>query len=316
MTDETDTPAEAGTESVETPATDTAIDFDYWEPGDDETPETPEAEEGATEEGEGEAEGQPEEAEGEQPEAEAEPEDEPKRADATAKVTLADGTETTVGELAKGYLRQSDYSRKTQELSETRKRVEADASRIEGITQAFIDHLASMIPAEPDTGLALRDPAAYTRAKAQYDAALAQVQKLIEIGGQPKQITQGLHEEDHRALLAEESRKLAEAIPETATQEGKQRFWEGATTTAQELGFTAEELRTVTDHRLFVALDWARKGMAAEKAKAAAKAKAAKAPPVAPHKPGQAAAGANRNAEAMRKARRTGRLEDVLAVDF
>ena len=83
-----------------------------------------------------------------------------------------------------------------------------------------------------------------------------------------------------------------------------------------EMGFTAQELQQATDHRLFKLAHWARKGMAAEKARAAAKAKAQAAPPVAPHKPGQGARAASGNAEAMRKLSRTGSLKDALAVDF
>lgn len=307
--DDLNTPATAGTETMTATQDDTAeIDFDYFDPDEDGTPEV--AEQPAPDEVDGEPEDTPE---AETPE---EPEAEPKRADATAKVTLADGTEVTVGELAKGHMRQSDYTRKTQEVAELRQRVEADASRIESITQAFVDHLSSMIPDEPDHGLALRDPAAYTRQKAQHDAALAQVRKLIELGSQPKEVKQAYSEADMQKQVAEESRLLAEAFPETATQEGKVKFWNEVSETAMELGFTAQELQQATDHRLFKLAHWARKGMAAEKAKAAAKAKAQAAPPVAPHKPGAGARAANGNAEAMRKLSRTGSLKDALAVDF
>lgn len=309
MEEELNTPASAGTEAITAPTDDTAeIDYDYHDPDEDGAPEV--TEQTAPDEVEGDEEVTPE---AETPEGTPE---EPKRADATAKVTLADGTEVTVGELAKGHMRQSDYTRKTQEVAEIRQRVEADASRIESITQAFVDHLSSMIPDEPDHGLALRDPAAYTRQKAQHDAAVAQVKKLIELGSQPKEVKQAYSEADLQKQVAEESAKLVEAFPETATQEGKVKFWGEVSETAMELGFTAQELQQATDHRLFKLAHWARKGMAAEKAKAAAKAKAQAAPPVAPHKPGQGARAASGNAEAMRKLSRTGSLKDALAVDF
>lgn len=308
--EELNTP-DTGTEANTATQDDTAaIDFDYFDPDEDGAPEV--AEQPAPDEVDGTEEATPE---AETPEEAAE---EPKevRADVTAKITLADGSETTVGELAKGYLRASDYTRKTQEVAEQRKRLEADASRIESITQAFVDHLSSMIPDEPDHGLALRDPAAYTRQKAQHDAAVAQVKKLIELGSQPKEVKQAYSEADMQKQVAEESRLLVEAFPETATQEGKLKFWNEVSETAMEMGFTAQELQQATDHRLFKLAHWARKGMAAEKAKAAAKAKAQAAPPVAPHKPGAGARAASGNAEAMRKLSRTGSLKDALAVDF
>ena len=307
MTDETDTPAGAGTDNVEPSDNDTGEGLDYWDPEDDQ--DSPEGEEQPTDEGEGAGEEEPDEPE-------SAPEQETAYAQHDAKVQLSDGSEKTISELIEGSMRQSDYSRKTQEIANQRKAVEADASRIANITEAFIDHLAQMLPAEPDTALALRDPSAYTRQKAQYDAAFAQVQKLIDLGSQPKQITDAMSAADKKADLEEQNRMLIEAFPETATAQGRQKFWGEVSETAQELGFTAEELSQASDHRLFKLAYWARKGLAADKIKAEAKAKAAKAPPVVLQKPGQPAAGANRNGEAMRKLGRSGSIRDAMAVDF
>lgn len=312
MDEELNTPSSGGTEHVHTSDDDTASITDYWEPGDDE-PDTPEAgNDDATDEGAGDTEEQPE---AEAPEAS---EEAPQAvfADETARVKLADGSEMTVADLIQGTMRQTDYTRKTQEVAEKRKSVESDAQRIAGITEAFIDHLSSMIPGEPPHSLALTDPSAYTRQKAQHDAALAQVQKLIEIGNQPRQITQAMSEADQQAQLAEANRQLVEMFPETATQDGRKRFWDETSSAAMEVGFTADELRGVSDPRMFALAHWARKGMAADKAAAAAKAKVAKAPPVAPNKPGQGIRDGGRNVEAMRKLSRSGSLKDALAVDF
>lgn len=310
-------PDDGGTATGQTSEHDNADFVSYWEPGDDDTPDTPQEDATApADDGEEADEGQSSE-----PEAEALAEPEPKEAapvyaDETAVVRLADGSERTVADLIAGTMQRADYTRKTQDLAERRKALEADAQRIEQVTQTFIDHLSAMIPDEPDTALALRDPAAYTRAKAQHEAAVAQVKKLIELGRQPKEVQNALSEADARERLAEENRKLVEAIPETATQDGRKRFWDEVSTTAMDLGFTAEELSQATDHRLFVLAHWARKGMEADKARAAAKAKARKAPPVAPVKPGQGARTASKNAEAMRRLSRSGSLRDAMAVDF
>lgn len=315
MTIENDNlPDEGGTGADQTSEDDTASITDYWEPGDDDEPDTPEAEvEDATDEGEAEAEGQPDDAQEVEPEPAAE---EPAYADETSKVKLADGTEVSVADLIQGRMLQADYSRKTNAVAEQRKAVEADAQRIEQITSAFIDHLSSMIPDDPPHSLALTDPGAYTRKKAQHDAAVAQVQKLIEIGGQPKQITDAMSAEDQREALAEENRRLVSMFPETGTQDGRQRFWGEASQAAMDLGFSAEELNSISDHRLVALAHWARKGMAADKAKAEAKAKVAKAPPATPQKPGQGANRGNGNAEAMRKLARSGSFKDAMAVDF
>ncbi|TNE54810.1 MAG: hypothetical protein EP341_05610 [Sphingomonadales bacterium] len=314
MEDETDNLSfEDGTDSVDPSDTDTPETWDYYDPDEDDqdTGEIQEAE--GTEDEEGEAEDQPQE------EAESEEEQEPAEpqvADENAVVKLADGREMTVAELTKGNMMQADYTRKSQELATRRKAVEEDASRIEQITQTFIDHLANMIPPEPDAALALRDPGKYTAQKAQYDAAVAQVQKLVEIGSQPKEIKDGMSEADRRTLIADENTKLVSMFPETGTKDGREKFFGGVQEAAEQLGFTAQELSGISDHRLFALAHWAKRGMEADKARKAVKAKAQKAPPATPNKPGSGAKKANRNADAMRRLGRTGSIRDALAVDF
>lgn len=313
MTDEPDTSADfAGTDNVETSEADTSEPWDYYDPEDDEQsePDTGEvSEETGTDDGAGET-----EAESDEEEADETPERQ--SADETAYVKLSDGTELTVAELSKGYFRQADYTRKSQELANTRKAIEADASRVEAITQTFVDHLASLMPPEPDAGLALRDPNKYVAQKAQYDAAAAQMQKLIEIGAQPKQIKDGIAQGDRQALVAEENQKLIEAFPEAGTANGRQKFFEDVQTVANDLGFSTDELSQITDHRVFALAHWAQKGMAAEQARTKAKAKAKAAPQVAPTKPGQPARASGRNREAMQKLSRSGSLRDAMNIDF
>jgi hypothetical protein len=298
--DEPDTPLESGTDNV-TPESDTAEDLTtYWDPDDDQdTPEdVPEA---ATDEGTEESE-PTEEAEDLAPE-------EP------AQISLPDGTKVTLDEAVKGYLRQSDYTRKATELATTRKALEADLQTVEGITQTFIDHLTKMVPPEPDMAMALRDPNGYVKAKAQYDAAMAQIKQLIDIGKQPKQIGEKLNKADQQAKIAAENAALAEKFPMAATPEGRQKFFASAAEAAQQAGFSMDDLQGVSDHRLFVLAHWANEGLKAAKARETAKAKVANVPPAAPRKPGQPAQ-ANRNADAMRKLAQSGSIRDALKVDW
>jgi hypothetical protein len=295
--DETDTLPQGGTESV-TPESDTAEDnWDYFDP--DEDTEAPA--EAATDEG--------------TEESVAEEAEEPEAAGQPAQIDLPDGTKVTLDEAVKGYLRQSDYTRKVTEVASQRKALEADLQVVEGITQTFIDHLTKMVPAMPDPAMALRDPNGYVRAKAQYDAAMAQVQQLIEIGKQPKQIGEKLSQSDMQAKIAAENAALAEKIPTVATPEGRRKFMESAAEAAQSAGFSMEDLQGVSDHRLFVLAHWANEGLKAAKARETAKAKVANVPPAAPRKPGQPAQ-ANRNADAMRKLARSGSIRDALKVDW
>ncbi len=294
--DETDTLPSGGTDSV-TPESDTADNTTYWDPDDDQ--DTPEAEpEPATDEGTEES-TETEEAAPEQP----------------AQIVLPDGTQVPLEEVTKGYLRQADYTRKVTEVATQRKALEADLQVTEGVIQTFIDHLTKMVPAAPDPAMAIRNPSGYVAAKAQYEAAMAQVQQLIEIGKQPKAIKEKLEQGDVQAKIAAENAALAEKIPMAATPEGRQKFFASAAEAAQHAGFSMDDLQGVTDHRLFVLAHWANEGLKAAKARETAKAKVANVPPAAPRKPGQPAQ-VNRNADAMKRLTRSGSIRDAVKVDW
>lgn len=297
------------TDSAELSEDDTPEDADYFDPDEDHEEADDEA---GTDDEPDEEEGEADTAEADDQEADAEP----VYADEKAKVKLPDGTEAPVAELIQGNMRQQDYTRKTQELANDRKAVAADVERMQRITEAFVDHISALVPDAPDASLALSDPNAYTAQKAQHEAAMAQVQKLIEAGEAPKQISEAMSEADRQKQLQEANQSLIEMFPEAANGEGRRKFFEGVQQVSNDLGFTNEELSSLTDHRVFALAHWARKGMEAEKAKATAKAKVAKAPPATPRKPGQGARKPNGNAEAMRKLGRSGSLKDALAVDF
>ena len=318
MTGEPDNTSFDVTDNADPSVTDNLETWDYFDPDEEETQDTEEtpAVEGTEDEAtETETQDETEVSEDvETPDEETEPE--PVMAAADAVVTLADGETATVKDLIAGNMRQDDYTRKTQELSNQRSALEAEAQKLQGITQAFVDHLSSMVPPEPDAQLAYTDPTKYTQAKAQYDAAVAQVQKLVELGSQPKEVTNTLSREDQQRLLREEDSKLVQRFPEVGTKEGRAKFFNDVASTAGEFGFSTDELRQVTDHRLFTLAHWAKKGMEADKAAKSARAKAKAAAPATPRKPGQPAKQANRNAEAMRRLSRTGSLNDALAVDF
>lgn len=304
MTDEPKTlPDVGGTDNVTPSENDTPDTYDYWDPEDDQ--DTPEIEEDAG----------TDEVVTEEPEATEEVAEETEAEIPAATVVLKDGTKVTHDELVKGYYRQADYTRDKQALSNEKRTLAENASRIEGITNAFVDHLASMLPPEPDTALALRDPNAYTRQKVVYEAALAQIQKLAELGTEPKQIKDGLAQQDTQALVADENRKLSERFPEVATPEGREKFFTSAADAAQEAGFSMEDLNGVKDHRLFTLAYWANEGMKAAKARETAKAKVANVPPATLRKPGQTGQPVQ-NADAMRKLARSGSIRDALKVDW
>lgn len=311
MTDESNTPAEVGTDFVQPEQSDTRPDWDYYDPDEDTVEAQPE--------GEIEDDGQDaaEDPATEDAEPETDEEDDSETATAADLIELPDGTKIERDEVVRGYLRQADYTRKTTEVATRQKALEAETTRISGITEAFIDHLSKLIPPAPGQDLAYRDPGAYTRQKAAHDAAVAQVQEIIQVGEKAKQAQEAVSGVDRQRIVAEENAKLAERFPETATQKGRQAFFAQAAEAAQAAGFSMDELQGVTDHRMFALAHLASLGMKAQQAQGKAREKAAKAPPATPNKPSnptrQAAA---RNREAMKRLAQTGSIRDALRVDF
>lgn len=311
MTDEPDNAPldEDATDNVNLSEDDNADEFDYFDPDEDtEEVEEPEATDDEPDEAEAE--------EAEDQEAEGQDDEEPIEAFVEKLKAETPRLAEYLGELEKGNLRQSDYTRKSQEVANVRKTVEADVQRMQRITEVFVDHISGLVPEAPDASLAYSDPNKYTAMKAQHEAAMGQVQKLIELGEAPKEIGAGMSEADKKQELQEANQRLIEMFPEAAEGEGRKQFFGNVQAVANEIGFSDDDLGSVSDPRIFALAHWAKKGMDAEKARTTAKAKVAKAPPATPRKPGQGARKPNGNAEAMRKLSRSGSLKDALSIDF
>ena len=237
-------------------------------------------------------------------------------AEDTAVVKLSDGTEMPVAELKNGYLRQSDFTRKTQELANERKTVSADAERMQRITTAFVDKLTSLVPNPPPTELIYSDPQKAYQMQQIHERAMAQVKELIDLGDAPKEISAAMQGDQVKKHRAAEFQNLVSMFPQVADPAKRVEFITEARSAAMELGWTAEQLDSVDDSKMIGLAHWAAKGMAAEKAKAMAKAKVAAAPPATPRKPGQGARQANGNAEAMRRLTRSGSIHDAVKIDW
>lgn len=254
-------------------------------------------------------------SEDDEKEAEADDEDaDSKKGDDDVTVKLPTGEEVALEELKKGYLRQADFSRKTQDLANSRKSVTEQADRISRVADTLVDYLSKQIPPEPSIELAYQDPNAYVAQKAHYEQSLARVRDLIAIADAPKEALTEVEKGIKQERLAEQNRLLAEAMPMTATEKGRGQFFSDVLKGAQAVGYTEADMRAVEDHRLLTLGYWAAKGMEAEKAKEAAKAKVAQAPAAQP--PKRAAKPVQATSEKydfhIRRAAKTGSLDDVI----
>lgn len=204
-----------------------------------------------------------------------------------------EGTERiTREELKARMLMHADYTRKTQQVAEQRKALEAKAREVEQAASAKLgaldDHLqmlARSIQAfEGEVNWqALRelDPAGYVEQKEKQQARLQAFERA-------RHEAETLRKEMIQRRQAEEAQRLVEALPswldpQVAKQEATA-LREGVTA----YGFSAEEFDTVLDHRLILL---ARDALAYRQLKNKAgqvKAEVAKAPPIAkPNTPRQ-----------------------------
>lgn len=181
-------------------------------------------------------------------------------------VVEIDGEKVTVAELKKGYLRVQDYTRKTQQVAETRKVLESELGQIrversqyEQLLPALQQQLHQLANQEPDWELlyqqdpigAIQEERRWRAMKQQREEQLAAIEAeqtrlaTLRQSEQLKQLEHHLSAE--RDLLLEKIPKWRDA--NVAAEERKK-----VKEYAQKLGFSAEEMDAVTDHRAVVGL--------------------------------------------------------------
>ena len=184
-------------------------------------------------------------------------------------VELADGTRTTVHELKRGSLREADYTRKTQELSQQRQVFEAEQSRIKQLEEAATQEREAMatvlqatMPQKPDPSLIETEPTVYMRQMAVYEQQQDALKQVFAAEQNARQQQQQRAAKDHQSYLQRERAALNDAIPEFRDEKAFGEFKSDAVKYLHSEGFTDEELNGLSDHRMMKVI---RKAMQAEK---------------------------------------------------
>jgi len=179
--------------------------------------------------------------------------------------------EVTFDELLRGYSRQSDYTRKTQELSNDRKQMEelqkqynSEVSTIQAERQQYMESLNQII-ANSSAGLdkfsnvdwqSLKDtdPIEYVTKKEEFREAQEKVQSMQ----QEQYNAQHRHAEESKQLrsqiLREEHGKLSAALPDWGKPEKQKKMASEIRDYASSQGFSAEEINSLVDHRSLLVL--------------------------------------------------------------
>jgi len=177
--------------------------------------------------------------------------------------------EVTLDELMKGYSRQSDYTRKTEKLSQDRKSVEQlkneytrqneeakiKRDQYEKQIQVLSEQLKQAEPSKADLdNLYENDPAEYVRIKAEQDRR----KELIEKANQEQERILAEKQEEqtrqYNAYLEQQRKLLAEKLPIYADKEKGAEFTQNLINYAKEIGYTDQEINMLVDHRSVIML--------------------------------------------------------------
>jgi len=239
----------------------------------EETPETEEAQPTEVEESQPEEEDESFEEESEEEEVEeSEDTDEEAEEDLLYAVTVnGEEQEVSLDELMKGYSRQSDYTRKTQEVSEQRKEFDTmkqqmagEYQQIQAERQHYVQNLQSLMEgsmagldkfAEVNWELLKEtDPIEFVTKKEEFRDAQEKIQRLQQDQHVAKQRSSAQAQQEHRRVLAEEGAALVKAIPEWGDTDKKEKMAGNIRSYGMENGFTKEELDSLIDHRSILVL--------------------------------------------------------------
>ena len=167
--------------------------------------------------------------------------------------------EVPLSELIKGYQLGADYTKKTTEVAEQRKLVEAERGAIEEAKyardsyaqrlQAVDNFLTSQMPQEDLQSLKENDPIGYAVKVAELSEKKEQLQA---IRAEQARIAQEQQSDYARAMsdrVAQEASKLAQVLPEFSDPVKGDNFRKEIRSYGKTLGFTDEELSQVYDSR-------------------------------------------------------------------
>jgi hypothetical protein len=242
----------------------------------EETPETEEAQ--PTEEEESQPIGEDKSFEEEtEEETEEESEEESEEPDEGSEETLyavtvnGEEQQVTLDELMSGYSRQSDYTRKTQDVAKERKKMEelqthhaSEINQARAERQQYLESLNKIIGNTASNldkfanidweSLKDSDPIGYVTRKEEFREAQEKVQAMQ----QEHYVAQQRQLEDQNNMrntaLHEENKRLEDVLPEWSDPDKQKKLVSTIRNYAVEQGFSEQELNSLVDHRSLIVL--------------------------------------------------------------
>ena len=184
--------------------------------------------------------------------------------------------QVTLDELMSGYSRQSDYTRKTQDVAKERKQMEelqtqyvSEMHQARAERQQYLESLNQIIANSASNldkfanidwaSIKENDPIEYVTRREEYREAQEKVQSMQREQYMAQQKSMEDQIQMRTRALQEENGKLVEVIPEWSEPEKQKKLVSDIRSYASSQGFTEEELNSLVDHRSLIVLMKAQK---------------------------------------------------------
>lgn len=206
-----------------------------------------------------EAEDETEELEAEQVEEEAVEAEGEAQDDEEAEATTQEGDtgeDIDADELERGYLRQADYTRKTQELAAERAQMAQERQAFQAQAQQAMQQAKALmerytVPTEQEPNwLELSqqlEPKQFQHKQAEWQAKQQKAKEAQQIHAQ-------LMQQQHEQTRQTETARLMEKLPEWQDPSIQKRDVQAIVDIGAEIGVSPEEIGAMTDHRMLLAL--------------------------------------------------------------
>ena len=234
--------------------------------------------------------------------------------DEELRTFLVDGETLSEEELKLGFLRQSDYTKKTQLVSEQRKAYEAQSQQAEATMSALMSAAGADLSRFEGVNweaVAVDNPEQYKAAKAAFEQTRSTYDFIKAQSDQYQAQSQQQAEAAHKEAAKDSLTVLKTNIPGW----NNELYYKIGEYAQKDLGVTSDEFNQVADHRMITALY---KAMQFDRAKQVTAKKKIKASPTKTLSGGKADASKATESDTSRKQRerlkRTGRIEDAAAV--
>lgn len=185
--------------------------------------------------------------------------------------TKVDGEEgqAKFSDILKSYQLEGHLNKQSTEVAETQKvlksklaeaneQLSQKVQQLEDLSQIAYNDLLTDYNAVNWEELRQDDPAEYAARKADYQNRQTQIAQLYQKAQDQRQELKATDDEGLKDRVADEGKKLLQAIPEWNDQAKYQKEWTDTGVYAQTLGFSPDEFNSTVDHRMIVLLNKAR----------------------------------------------------------